>query len=38
MQDNASLALTDLQITRDSHLNPIVDARVVFTLFFKGEM
>ena len=38
MKENPTLALTDLQITRDSNLSPNVDARVVFTLFFKGEM
>jgi hypothetical protein len=38
LRANPSLALTDLQITRDSNLNPSVDARVVFTLYFKGEM
>lgn len=38
MKENPNLALADLQITRDSNLSPNVDARVVFTLFFKGEM
>ena len=38
MKESPTLALTELQITRDSNLSPSVDARVVFTLFFKGEM